>query len=208
MTKNDELPKLNILSLHGESGSGKDTLAQFWVEKYQAIRFSIGDWIREDVDAVYRKPRPTPEGEREPGYHEGLSYKDMMMVVGSSFSMHNPTRYLDQLLSQLAQTHRYQSRFSPDDFVPGSPGGRMVVLTDIRRPIELDTIARLNYVNLYCIRLHRVGGVTKKMKLDDLLDQPTQPWFGKIHDVINDDLGQTVQEIKLKILSNLPMKLS
>ena len=150
--------RLNVLSLHGVSGSGKDTLADIIhpVADQSSYRLSFGYYLRTDVCLSLSIYSP-PENEREVVPGTGMTFKEHMVRVGRQMALRDPLRYVRMVERELDEL----SEFSPLD--------RLVVCTDCRRPAEFRMLLDHPSINLWAVRLPTREGL-RPMPLDHLLD--------------------------------------
>lgn len=122
-----------VIALTGQTGAGKDTLADKLVSVgYKKLSFgsSLRDEVREQFGPC--------DDERDPEYCQYGSFKDAMNVVGKASSAIDPFRRVKCLTSEL---HKHIS-LRPD---------QPVVITDVRKPIELDCLLRTPDLLLYFV---------------------------------------------------------
>lgn len=149
--------RIPVLSIHGLSGSGKDTLAKEIGELMGNRRVSFGDFIRVELG---ESGFPAPDDERSPQYQTGRSYKDLMVDYGRSMSLLDPMRYVHMMDEYLTDAHATMNQ--PDGV------REMLVITDCRRPVEFEMLRDNPLLDLWCVRLPNREG-SKLMPLDDLL---------------------------------------
>lgn len=157
----------NIISLHGHTGVGKDTLAE---QLNNAHHLKFATQLRLDTAGMYYDGVTTPltdEMMRTPNWSGGMSFKECMVQTGRAFSTTDPYRYCRQLAEEL----RYEVQMT---------GQNMFVVSDCRKRIEFDTLLELG--NVWAFRIHRINNPYKEGALDNLLDDLILPaiWsYGK-----------------------------
>jgi hypothetical protein len=151
-----------VITLHGESGSGKDSTYQALRDlKPNLPRVSFGDMLRQDIYETYGVEPMTDMEERQPGAYyspftqqvEEMKFKDLMVQYGRVMILENPFRYPEKITSEIQKASQ---DYNSD----------VVVVTDTRRPHELEAI-RGNY-RTYSFRVFYEGSTSKA--LDRILE--------------------------------------
>jgi hypothetical protein len=146
------MTKQVIVALTGQTGAGKDTLAA----ELQAIgytRLSFGDSLRKEVSDIFG---PCLD-ERYKGYCQYGSFKDAMNVIGRQSALTRPTIRTEAFDRQLVNVN--------------DP----VVVTDVRKPIEIDYLSKLSGKLLYFVEiLPSRARVHETKRLDNLLSRYNQ----------------------------------
>lgn len=158
-----KLPNRIIVALNGQSGSGKDTLAAMLVKDFGYTRLAFGDSLRQLV--VSTLGPPALQDERQPGsytanqlYSGGdtetpVSFKEAMLHIGGKLAVSDPCKLSQSLVHDIANTD--------------GP----VVVTDMRKPIEMHALANLGVgYGVYFVNLYRPNNPHKEQPLDNLLD--------------------------------------
>lgn len=149
------------------SGVGKDTIANRLVEQGYN-RMSFGDYLRQDVIDAYGKPACEDERSTDCYPEFGMSLKDLMLSHGAKVAITDPLRYAAQLHKDLSSQLRYSSQ--------------PVVITDMRKPVEMLAIAQQELANVYFIKVKsKVRGEGKR--LDGLLGDHCET-YSKYKDVL------------------------
>jgi len=152
-----------VITLHGESGSGKDSTYQALRNiKPNLPRVSFGDMLRRDIYETYNLGPMTDTEERQIGdYYSPLThnlvpmtFKDLMVQHGRVMILNNPFRYAERVVAEIQQA----SQDSNSD---------LVIVTDTRRPHELQAI-RGSY-RTYSFRVFYEGSKCKP--LDRILSE-------------------------------------
>lgn len=153
----------HIIALNGRSGSGKDTLAAILVNDYGYKRFAFGDRLRAMVVEKFGPPAVADERSPE-GYSAevtglgcSMSMKEAMVHVGRDYLLRNP----QGLAKATAQDIRQSL----------AADGKPIVVTDMRRPVEMRAILGLP-ANKYLVHIERPGATL--MPFDDLLTVNTR----------------------------------
>lgn len=156
--KTSRKTRLNVVSIHGRSGSGKDTLAGAIVENGYAIRRSFGDYIRQDLGKL---GYGVPDDERLED-EEGLTYKQRMVGWGRKTILQDPLKYVNLMEAELSALFLLAN-------IPPGKSAPLVVITDCRRPVEFEMLRTSEMLNLWAVRLPDRDGYPE-MPLDCLLD--------------------------------------
>lgn len=152
-----------VITLHGESGSGKDSTYQALREmKSNLPRVSFGDMLRKDVYEAYNYDVMTDQEERQIdhyfspvlGSRTSMTFKQLMLEYGRLRVLENPFSYAERITKQI-----HDSSLSHNSDV--------VVVTDARRPHELEAI--YDNFRTYSFRVFYEGSTAKA--LDHLLDE-------------------------------------
>lgn len=185
--------KLNVLSLHGVSGSGKDTLATFIHGNTDGTsqRLSFGDELRKDVCQVLGMERP-PIDERAlvPGFDK--SFKDFMVWHGRTMSLSDPYFYTRKVCETL-------DRISGTPSVYREVG--LLVCTDCRRPVEFEMLRSHPNVNLWAVRLPPRDNLTS-MPLDHLLLD-----YRGIRQLMSGTPDDYLEQVTDHLISSLPLNI-
>ena len=145
--------RTTVVALTGATGAGKDTLANQLV-KFGYHRFAFGDVLRKIVKDKYGPC----EDERLNDYLNGKSFKDAMLSEGRLISFKDPAYLSDALCSDLSEfTQQWAGSVKP------------VVITDLRKPLEIDSLCRVPNLNLYFLEVMRPGNPHDAKRLDNLL---------------------------------------
>ena len=155
----------HLVALTGPSGSGKDTLADLLVKDYGYERFSFGDFLRKDVIAAYGEPeskdeRSTvcyPDGLEREACKSAASTKDAMLKLGGYTALTDPLKYSASMCAALEhQVNRYT---------------QPIVITDMRKPVEMRTLAAFAILNQLHTYFVAVSSQTRgeQRRLDGLL---------------------------------------
>ena len=146
-----------VITLHGESGSGKDSTYQALHNlKPNLPRVSFGDMLRQDIYETYNLEPMTDAEERQPGNYyspitqklETMTFKDLMVQHGRVMILENPFRYPERVAAEIQKAaHDYNSN--------------VVVVTDARRPHELEAIR--GCYRTYSFRVFYEGSTSKAL---------------------------------------------
>ena len=145
--------RLTVIALTGATGSGKDTLAAELVADYGYTKLSFGAVLRAKVVDDFGECHD----ERDLTYCPYGSFKDAMLCYGKTLALKGPAD-LSYLMTLQLQTHIAEQDYDCP-----------VVITDLRKPIELDTLLHTPGLNLWLIEITRKDNPYKPKRLDNLL---------------------------------------
>jgi hypothetical protein len=125
---------MHIIGLSGLPNAGKDTAADYLVHSYGYIKLSMGHPIRELVYTLYMLDK----GWMNDRYYEsqplpqlsGKTVKEVLQVIGRTCTEIHDAVWVNSVLSNLDPTQIY-------------------VVSDVRRPCEIDTIKDMGGVGVY-----------------------------------------------------------
>lgn len=181
--------RLNVIALTGATGSGKDTLAAELVKDYGYAKLSYGQYLRDLVTQVYGGCTD----ERDDGYCKHGSFKDAMLYEGKQLSLTSPD-FLANEMSNALSKHWLNSMSTP------------VVITDLRKEIELDILLRTPNLNLWFVEVVRDNNPYQPKRLDNLLSHANrQTGLLKPYVVYNNStVGDLIDELSWVLESKLP----
>ena len=120
---------MKIIALTGWSGSGKDTLADI-LQKQGCVRFAFATPLKDTASELFGFPREwadTQEGKQK-SWRVGYSEKTVRQIL-LDFAKLDRERFGDDIYA----------RETIDKFQT-APQGRTIIITDLRFPVELNTL--------------------------------------------------------------------
>lgn len=180
------MSKITVLTLHGESASGKDATYQALKDYNPNLpRVSFGDLLRGEL---YESLNLTPDqvgDERKVQMLGGVNttFKDLMVSYGAKMLLVDPFYFVHKIGARIVKA-------SEDS------GNPLVIVTDCRRPHELRELRR--GFRTYSFRLFYRGSVT--MPLDHLLDR----WPGIVNLTEDNTIEDNCTQILHYMMANLP----
>jgi adenylate kinase family enzyme len=131
-----------ILVLHGESRSGKDTITQYLVEKYNYIRLSFADIpkqiIKETLEYIFDDTIEDVEMIKDQIYYKQKTFRDILQ--------HFSTEICQTHLNKYIWTNIIIDKIKHNENIN-------YIITDLRFQHEYETLLKLN--NVYFIKLFR-----------------------------------------------------
>lgn len=183
-----------IIALTGPTGSGKDSIGQYLIDRHHYTRVAFGDALRRDVCQEYKIEQPTDERKSQFSLgklnkHPYFSFKDLMVAHGRKIAIEDPTRYVRRLCKIL------------------STANRPIVITDVRRPLELFALQSLSNYAVWGFKVIRDMNPHDPKAFDNLLDGYN---LTEIHNHQSPDnpalsISWAVSEIQDHMIRTLPM---
>lgn len=135
---------INIIMLAGKAGSGKDTLANYLIDKYSYTRYAFADYLKKKVSYKYNIPIDklhTQEGKRSNIEINGSVYKlrDLLIKEALDKRMDNENYWVNIVLKEIKNNDIRQNN---------------IVISDFRYPNEYYTLNRY-FSNITTINIIR-----------------------------------------------------
>lgn len=186
------MSNITVMTLHGLSGSGKDSTYTALAELNPNLpRVSFGDLLRRELYAAINRTPPQIGDERGEqwlpnpltGEEELTTFKDLMVGWGRRQTLTDPFHYADQIRGEILRAY-VESKNS------------LVVVTDCRRPHELAEIRK--WFRTYSFWLEYEHATPKP--LDRILE-----WDEGIHTLDEGTIQENVDQIIDYMIRNLPL---
>jgi hypothetical protein len=166
---------ITIISIHGPTNSGKDTLCKMIRDRAlgRIRHLKFADQLRIDTEKRLEIPQATLElinsnqairdkWEREELLRGNKCFKDWMILTAREYCATEPFRYVDAFVKAVSMA-RYDNGYDS-----------AIIVSDCRKGIELMALTRLT-PRLYCFRIDRPNNPAEPKALDGLLDDFAMP---------------------------------
>lgn len=130
-----------ILSFSGPIGAGKDTVADYFIRKHGAVRFSFGDHLKQVISLLYHIPLErfhdrVLKTQGHPNLPAGATIRSALQDIGTeALRNYDPNVWISAMRRRLA-----------------GATSEFVVITDARFPNEVDMLESLGASLIYVRR--------------------------------------------------------
>lgn len=166
-----------VVSFSGYQGSGKDTFADYLVQRYGCTKLAFADSMKDMCSKYYNVPRnyfDVRELKEAVCQEHGISPREMCINLGAHMRSINPMIFIDEVLKKIEPEKCY-------------------VISDCRKFLELRTLKErfgADFVSIYVKRFtdapsnHPIEHEIKPWHCDYVLDNTDSPVnFTKLEDI-------------------------
>jgi hypothetical protein len=146
---------MKIIFLSGWSTSGKDTVGKILEKRHRAVLFAFADVLKEIVAKEFQFPVGWAYSEEGKNtiLTNGKSVREMLIKRGQEIRKEKGTDYFAKIVAN--QIHNLATM---------STSEQIVVVTDWRLPIELETLQIMLKYPIYAVRIQRKGQTNSPIK--------------------------------------------
>lgn len=136
--------KCYIILIAGKAGSGKDTISDYLVEKYNFVKFAFADALKKHVSKKYKinkKLMYTQKGKKTVVNEDGLTVRDVLITEAMNVRGTDPDFWVDIVIENIENTIKNKDNVK-------------IVISDFRFPNEYYKLY-LKYSNIYTVEIIR-----------------------------------------------------